>query len=654
VVTQTRIIQEKRAPAPARRARTIGRVLPTLFAMALGACDGVPRPGSEPLTRLLSAGPASGVSLLTAVDSVPTVTRRLLTDLVWDVSPDGRRVALTDWTTGDLVVRELAAGQRRRLTDAPNISSGYAVGARFSPDGARIAFGYQRRDTPIPEAEIRLVDVNGDPSVRTLFTWPPDLVQSLLEWSPCGEWLVTAWWKGEGRGELVLLPVGGGEPRVLRSLGWSLVSGIGFSPDGRHIAYGLAVGKDLSRRDVHVVAVDGSGHRALVRDGSDDYFLGWSPDGHVYFSSDRAGTPGVWRIPVRGGRAAGRPELVRPDLRGATGMRFDTEGRFYYGTTAGFQEVRLASIDPVTGDIALQPQPVATPAAGGTMSPAWSPDGRYLAYVANQALPNGLGRQFVAIRSLETGAVRRLPIPARARYLNELAWSHDGEALLLAALRDRGQPSLLRIQVLTGAVEHLPIRDVSQFAPVPGRPEIVLRRTVRREPGQLNLGQVVVHDLDSGRERVVAEFEGGSEPVYSVAVSPDASTIAVTVFGPRKELWLVPMDGGQGRVLVEHADSPIWLWIPSLAFTADGSGLYMAQRFDTDAGPRVRPWLVDVETGEATPLQLLPWVVAVIRPHPDGRRIATRYSSTASEFWVMENIGPVTARGAGAGVAIRP
>jgi len=82
-------------------------------------------------------------------------------DITGSVSPDGRYVSYTDLTSGDLAVRELATGQKRRLTTNPERSA-WTGSSVFSPDGKQIAFSWSVWDT-----ELRVIGLDGS-NLRTL------------------------------------------------------------------------------------------------------------------------------------------------------------------------------------------------------------------------------------------------------------------------------------------------------------------------------------------------------------------------------------------------------------------------------------------------------------------------------------------------------
>lgn len=630
-----------------------------------GGCSG-PDPHDDPAlaAAFLPAPAVAAFAGLVGADSVTTRTRRISAGPEWElpshISADGRRALVIDPEPhgNDLAIRNLATGELRPITAipepvAPEYLWGVCYGARFSPDEERVAFWYERVSASRPYyPELRVVRTDGEPGLgEVLIPMMPGGWGQPLRWSPDGRWILTWHQAEDGTQQLVLVPTAGGAPRVLKALGYEPPTGAEFSPDGRFVAYDLPATDNAYAHDIHGVAVDGSGHWTLVRHEAQDLFLGWSRDGYVYFSSDRTrtGAPGVWRIPVRDARSTGAPELVKPEVHVRSGTGFDDHGRLYYRTRVGSREVRVASIDPVTGSFRLSAtSPFQDYAASG--APAWSPEGRFLA--AQFALH---GRRMILIRSMETGEVRELPLPPRISNVIVMDWTGDGRWLFFTALHE-GRRSLLRVDVSTGAVESTVMEGLTWAVGVPGTNRILLEFSLPGEAAILGpTSQWVLYDPDTGEEPTPLDI---SHPIQALAVSPDGSMLAVAVSAVEtargNSIRVYPMEGGEGRELVEETPWPVWR--DSFAFTPDGTGLYYATNAETDEEiPRraIRPWIVDVSGGEPRPLDLLPWLTTAIRPHPDGRRVATIAGDPIWEFWVMEDMAPVQRRGGG-GAAFRP
>jgi Tol biopolymer transport system component len=626
-------------------------IITLALAAALTACGNLPGSAAgETEAAFAAAASSAGVFGFAATDTVTTVTRRLEAETTAsDVSRDGRRLVFSDLERGHIGMRDLDTGEVRPVTETNEYyGNGWGFMGRLSPDEGRVAFWWAGFGADAPPYGLKVASLD-DPAgaPRTVYTPPPGTMPTRTEWSPDGQWLLTSRRAEDGAQQLIRVPVSGGEPRVLKELGWSAPYGLAFSPDGRYIAFDFAAREGAAGRDIHVMAADGSASSAVVTHSANDYLLGWSPDGHIFFSSERSGTPGVWRVRVTDGRASATPELVRPDLWRVAGIGFDDHGRFYYTAGIGSRDVHVASMDPATGRLVV-PLAMAVPREpGGTWSPAWSPDGSSLAYLANRS-PVGSGifaDAVVMIRSLETGSVREYRVPPQTHELDAVTWAPDGRSLYLVARNDRGRESLLRIDVQTGDVERTRIAGLDRPFHIHPDGQHLLRLSAAPEGSGLT-NRVVLRHLETGQERVLLDAAADDSPAWfhTMIPSPDGSVLAAALWlsSTTNSIRIYPMDGGEPREVV-FTERPIWG--TSLAWSPDGSALLYATRLNEGPeGWSVQPWRVELAGGEPRPMELLPRMTTVIRPHPDGRRFATVSGSTQLELWVMDEISPVETR----------
>jgi len=619
-----------------------------LLSLSVSGCDHLANglPGEE--GRTLVGGTPAALAGVVATDSVTTVTRRVSAEdlRAMHVSPDGREFVVRDPRTGDIALHDRATGSSLRISgNTAAHDPGHGITGRVSPDGRRVAFTWEE-----PHAgrwdrfELRVATLDGNGvSVETIHS-QPEQWPDVLDWSPDGEHLLFQNTDGSGTIQLELVPATGGEPRLLTTLGWSRPHGAGFSPDGRYIAFDFVADAEDGARHVHVISIDGTGGGPVSVHPSDDSFLGWAPDGHILFHSDRSGTPGVWRVAMQDGRATGRPELVKPDVFGISAIGFDREGRFYHRLSTATRHVHVLALDAEGTRIAAPPS-IATSPGIASREPAWSPDGRYLAYVTGTNY--GMDSDgHIVIRSLETGELRRVSLAPRVYGLRWLNWAPDGRSLLVRAGVDRGQPSLLRIDVQTGEMERTRIDGLGLFRVLPDGRSVVITRALPSESDGPPMGKVVVRDLETGRERVVVELATGtSNPLPQVAPSPDGETLAVAVSEPGgASIRLHPISGGEGREVVRVNEH---LHRQTLSWTPDGRALLYVDGGGAPAGQGWAPgrlMRVDVETGEVRDLGRLTDGAAEFQVHPDGRRIAFVAGQLTSEIWALDEIGPIVPR----------
>ena len=541
------------------------------------------------------------------------------------LSPDGRYLATRDAdSNGLLVFRDLATGRSRSLRSG---FRGILVAAVFSPDGKQLACSLRFPDW---FTELRVMGIDG--SQQRLLYRDLETILRVRHWSPDGRFiLATAVLTPKRKVQLVRVSVADGSVRVLADMGRDFPVGTSFSPDGRYVAYDIPPRDDVLERDLYIVPVDGGPSVPLVEHPADDFFLGWSPDGRqILFGSDRTGLIGCWILPVSQGRAQGLPKLVRPEMGRINPIGFTRDGAFYYKVSTGGRDVYTAAIEPATGRAMAPPTPLLTRYAAANFAPAWSPDGRFLAFIWE--LPEEWERRSgeVVIRNVETGAERRLS-PRFSHMYQSIHWSRDGRFLYVPAV-DKNQNGLFRVDVQTGQVTDVVrvagylTQVIEQGIPTPDGRFILYKVTDPEIPG----ARLVRRDLATGRETILYR---GKQPV-KMDLSPDGRQLALST---PDGLHIMPPKGGPLRQVAA---------IPRIAdvtWMHDGRYLLFSKP-STPAGEdnTTEVWRIPAEGGAAENLGVtVGWSSHPhLRCHPDGRRIAFAAGANMAEVWTLEKFLP--------------
>ena len=148
-----------------------------------------------------------------------------------------------------------------------------------------------------------------------------------------------------------------------------------YSPDGTRVAF-------MSNRDgnpeIYVMNVDGSNVRRVTNHPGGDVTPTWSPNGQqLAFTSDRSGTPQIYVVSADG-----------------TNLRRITTAESYADrptwSPAGYNEIAFAARTPggfdiKVYDVVTQQTRQLTFGEGTNESPAYSPNGRHLAFTSTRA-----------------------------------------------------------------------------------------------------------------------------------------------------------------------------------------------------------------------------------------------------------------------------
>jgi WD40 repeat protein len=453
---------------------------------------------------------------------------------------------------------------------------------RWSHDGKKLAFAATSADdqrclTVDPSGK-NLLDLGGG----TLPDWSPDDKQIVFEapqdrkpsvWvqnsDGKGSNLLTLGraphWSRDGSqlallGPLRTLDLISGAEREVFQLGHNVTQTLGcqWSPDGQRLA---VVADRNGGRELLLVRIAATGMEALTRlhaplDGG----LDWSPDGKRLVVSIQS-TDGI-------GDAKSR--AYRLNLLDADG------------------ELLNDPLDP----FALVPPALIAGQEGDNREPAWSPDGKWIAFASSRAVT---GRPGVAVgkHGAKLELVRKHD---KGGTVYSIGLSPDGRVAFLGG--DMAHRGMQVWNATTGDV----IRDIS----VPGIFVATSPDGLRAACAEFLGGEVQYLDLEDGS--VIREFAHGAQ-VISLAFSGDGARLVSA--GVDKTVCVFDVASGTELARFKHDDE-----LKQVAFSPDGKLIA-----STCADKKLRLWdAVTRKMLREIDHPATPWSVAF---SPDGRHVMT-------------------------------
>ena len=330
-------------------------------------------------------------------------------------SPDGRYIAFTRGAvragaSGIFLIPALG-GTERRLVQSETVGA-----MAFSPDGKTLA--YASKPAPDEPYAISLLDVT-TLEARPLTHPPPDAHGDYwVAFSPDGKQVAFARTEHQsGGGDLYVVDAAGGQPRRV-TFDDRAISGIAWDP-GRDL---LIFSSDrMDRRILWKVPASGGTPQPLDPTVEDAYEPSVDRAGEHLAYSKQSSDSNVYRLDLS--RPDAQPTALLASTRHELYPRVSPDGQriVFEADRSGDDELWLADVD---GSNVIQ---LTRTGKAGAAAPAWSPDGKQIAYVSRT---DNVSDIFVV--GADGGRPRQVTSHSNA---DAPAWSRDGRYLYFSTSR---------------------------------------------------------------------------------------------------------------------------------------------------------------------------------------------------------------------------
>ena len=494
------------------------------------------------------------------------------------ISPDGTAVLYESREAGktDIYLQRIGGSNAVNLTAD---SSADSFAPAWSPDGTRIAFRSDR-----DRGGVFMMGATGE-SVRRITdfgyhpVFSPDGLEMLVETAP-----IRGPFSRPARSELWRVKVSNGDKRQLNTFGDAIQSS--WSPHGCRISYWSFEG---GLRSIVTIPAAGAKTTADLVTVIGDSYLNWnpvwSPDGRwLYFSSDRAGSMNIWRVPIDecSGKVAGAFEQVTTPATDSSQISFSKDGRrMTYTQRNRSANLQSMAFDPVAGAIHGSPAAV-TQGPLRTISPALSPDGRWVAFTRTDK------QEDLFVAHADGSGVRRLTDDvARDR---QPRWSPDGSRIAFYSNRG-GKYQIWTIRPDGGEIQQITsVQNGAALYPVWSPDGSRLAYTVQKERNVYLIDPRIPWTAQT--PQALPRWENAGDRFEASSWSPQGDKLAgseVAASGEASGVLVYDLKEAKFRQVTRAGFCPMWLSDGKRVLFSNQDAVWIA---DTVSGNSREVWSI--------------------------------------------------------------
>jgi Tol biopolymer transport system component/tRNA A-37 threonylcarbamoyl transferase component Bud32 len=420
--------------------------------------------------------------------------------------PDGKNIVFL--RDGKLWLGSLAGGSPREFWRPP---SGFLKFVRFSPDGSKIVAA--------EPADVWILTYPGG-AARKL---PKEKDRTLVDgvsWMPDSRHLVLASEHGKARDTLIVVDTDGSEQVIYPPSQY--VPGVSLSPDGKRLAFGTG----NVEWDVLQVTLPSGSVRTPLAGGGFSYCPDWAPNGaHYLVSTDRSGNDSIEDVSLDG-----FSRLVAPAPEGTAslyGPRWSPDGsRVVF--LADISQPASLWLSNAAGGRSVE---VLRSGISGPASYSWSPDGQWIAGVQQ------VGNQLKVVKFKPVAGATPVVLAAsnpEPTQLGGAEWSPAGNWILYQSAKGMALVS----PDGTANRELNPHKFLAYAFSKDGRQVFGIFRNSTGAGAEWQLYSV---DVATGAEKMLAplDFPASANAIVGFSLHPDGKRFLTSIAKLPYEIWML-------------------------------------------------------------------------------------------------------------------
>ncbi|MEN8194090.1 MAG: hypothetical protein ABFS12_14795, partial [Bacteroidota bacterium] len=469
------------------------------------------------------------------------------------ISPDGTKMVGMDYSMigQNVAVYDLKTKNIELVTKYKWLSKsdGWTYFPIWSPDGKEVAYmfsgwkgGYELQVSPL-KREIRTLikNENGGQIIPR-------------QWSQDGSNILTFKEDSTGIYTIGLVSVKSGLFNPLHKTQWKgeMMKGIkgdaSLSPDGKFIV--LSDGSE-ENFDLYIMDANGGTPTLLFEHPTNEIDPLWSPDGrYIVFIRKTKGESFLYAVEMKEGKPVGQPFIVKEGMQNIDLVNWTASG-INYRLMLDIHDIHTLTLDPEKGTPKGKPKILDYTPTGSNVSPVWSYDGNYLAFISYDNKPE------IVILSENNREIKRFPIeaPRFSEFIfHDLRWVPDGSGLSLNVMSPEDRSIIHHLDITTGNWQEWPLPlPANERGRTEWGPDKNSFLYTNKKEG------IIQYNIKTGENRTIFKSKDTTWAVIQrLRLSRDLNKLAFHNIFSDEGIIVLGLNSGESRKLGENFRDPIF------------------------------------------------------------------------------------------------